>query len=383
MRGKTYRILDTGVSQSQPFRVYANGGFLTSQKGNSSISTYLQDSSISCLVSEGNISIVNSGGTNYYRFNADSTYTSDLSYGLYTGTYTITNIPEAHPIAFLNTNKTSTVTYSPSANTSAPIIIKVSGGSTTADANGDYYTFTDNDNNTISIGNNSFRFMRGKTYRIQDVGVTQNQPFRIYANGGFLTSQKGNSSISTVIPQSVITCVTTSSALNLANGNNYRFNGETTYTSDLSYGFYIGTYTITGIPEAHPIAFLNSGKTSNITYMPVSIHRLPIIKVSGGSTSTNSYNDYYTFRDANDNLIYLGNGGFRFMRGKTYRFTDNGIMSNHPIKISLDGGSSYLQTDITGVTTLPGSSSGGYYGENNKCILYRVYDSVKSKFNIR
>ena len=83
----------------------------------------------------------------------------------------------------------------PKPNSSSPIINKVSGGSTTADANGDYYTFTDNDNNTISIGNNSFRFMRGKTYRIQDVGVTQTHPFRVYANGGFLTSQKGNSSI--------------------------------------------------------------------------------------------------------------------------------------------------------------------------------------------
>ena len=132
-----------------------------------------------------------------------------------------------------------------------------------------------------------------------------------------------------MVSSSVTTCVTTNSNVSIvsSNGNKYRFNGDTTYTSDLSYGFYIGTYTITGIPEAHPIAFLNSGKTNNITYMPVSNTSAPIIiKVSGGSTSTNGYNDYYTFRDVNNNPIYLGNGSFKFMRGKTYRFTNNGII---------------------------------------------------------
>ena len=70
-------------------------------------------------------------------------------------------------------------------NTNNPIIIKVSGGSQTPDANDDYYTFTDASNNPISIDNSSFRFMRGVTYRFSiDSTTNSNHPFEIYYKSG-------------------------------------------------------------------------------------------------------------------------------------------------------------------------------------------------------
>ena len=46
-----------------------------------------------------------------------------------------------------------------------------------------------------------------------------------------------------------------------AGGNQYNFNGV--YGK---FGAKIGTITLTGVPAGHPIAFINSGKTSQISY---------------------------------------------------------------------------------------------------------------------
>ena len=35
--------------------------------------------------------------------------------------------------------------------------------------------------------------------------------------------------------------------------------------------------------------------------------------------------------------IYIGNGSFRLMRGKTYKFQADGISNSHPFKISMSG----------------------------------------------
>lgn len=51
------------------------------------------------------------------------------------GTYTITNIPSIHPIALLNTNKTSLITYTGDSSKKSTKI--VSG--TSADGNYDFY----------------------------------------------------------------------------------------------------------------------------------------------------------------------------------------------------------------------------------------------------
>ena len=64
------------------------------------------------------------------------------------------------------------------------------------------------------------------------------------------------------------------------------------------------------------------------------IYNTPIIiKVSGGVTSEIN-EDYYTFKDSNGNTLQIGNGTFRFMRGRTYKFEADNISSDHPFKIS-------------------------------------------------
>ena len=70
------------------------------------------------------------------------------------------------------------------------------------------------------------------------------------------------------------------------------------------------------------------------------------IKVSGGQFSTNSYGDYFTFTDSNDNEIGIGNESFQFMRGKTYRFTAGsaGFNSNHVFQVYYTGTSMTLST---------------------------------------
>ena len=100
-------------------------------------------------------------------------------YGLYNTTYTFKDIPQAHPMALLNSSS-SFVTYNVVTNANAPIIIKVSGGET-SETNGDFYVFKDENNNTINIGNGTFRFMRGKTYKFQADGIST-------THSGFLDS---------------------------------------------------------------------------------------------------------------------------------------------------------------------------------------------------
>ena len=66
-------------------------------------------SNITCLTSTTQTNVINSGG-NKYVFNNGSTYDSNQQFGLYNGTYTITNIPSGHPIAILNYGN-SYITY--------------------------------------------------------------------------------------------------------------------------------------------------------------------------------------------------------------------------------------------------------------------------------
>ena len=55
---------------------------------------------------------------------------------------------------------------------------------TTANANGDYFTFTDEDDDAINIGNGTFKFMRGRTYKFEANGITGHS-FRVYMSGAF------------------------------------------------------------------------------------------------------------------------------------------------------------------------------------------------------
>jgi hypothetical protein len=126
------------------------------------------------------MNIVSDNG-NKYVFNGETSYDYLRKYGLYNGTYTITNVPIGHPIALLNTNKPN-ISYT--VDNSDIIEIKVSGGSSSP-TNDDYFTFTDSNDNPISIGNESFQFMRGKTYRftVGAGGFNGIHVFQVYYSG--------------------------------------------------------------------------------------------------------------------------------------------------------------------------------------------------------
>ena len=92
--------------------------------------------------------------------------------------------------------------------------------------------------------------------------------------------------------QSNITCLTTSSQVNVLNagGNKYVFNGENSYDSSKKYGLYSTTYTFTNIPSGHPIAILNNGN-SNITYTGDASKKLS--KTVSGTTNDGTYDFYH------------------------------------------------------------------------------------------
>jgi len=65
-----------------------------------------------------------------------------------------------------------------------------------------------------------------------------------------------------------IVCLTNPSIINVvySNGNKYVFNNSSSYNSNIVYGLGIGTYILQNISIDHPMALLNDGVTSSITY---------------------------------------------------------------------------------------------------------------------
>ena len=90
-----------------------------------------------------------------------------------------------------------------------------------------------------------------------------------------------------------IECLTTSSAVNVisSGSNKYRFNGDTTYVANKYYGLGAGTFTFTGVPSGHPIAILNAGKTSLISYAGLEANKSS--KTVSGTTSDGDYDFYH------------------------------------------------------------------------------------------
>ena len=121
------------------------------------------------------VKVIYSNG-NKYVFNGKTKYNENNKYYLSTRSYVFKNVPQSHPIAILNHNNTN-ITYSISNNT--PIIINVSGGSTSPYSSGDYYIFKDSNNKQINIKNGDYKFMIGKTYEFVDDGISSIHPFKI------------------------------------------------------------------------------------------------------------------------------------------------------------------------------------------------------------
>jgi hypothetical protein len=133
------------------------------------------------LTTTSSVNVVSSSG-NKYVFNGSSSYDINKLYLVQNGTYTINNIPSTHPIAILNNGKESNIAYSAVDNTNTPIVIKVSGGTATADTYGDYFTFTDSGGSPLQLANGTFKFMRGRTYKFEANGISSGYIFHVRYN---------------------------------------------------------------------------------------------------------------------------------------------------------------------------------------------------------
>jgi len=227
----------------------------------------------SCFSMSTNASVVNNNG-NKYVFNGDTSYTADKKYGLAVGTYTIKNIPAEHPMALLNQGKLHLITYTgDDAKKSSKSVT-----STTADGTYDFYhgdiTVTVLGNFlTLSIYCYYHGYMGGEKLLVYkeacEIGLPESLNIK-YTLGLYKSSN--------------------ASVVN-NNGNKYLFNGHTTYSSKYQYGLGTGTYTITNIPEQHPMAILNAGKTLQISYSGDSTKKSS--KEVTSTTADGTYDFYY------------------------------------------------------------------------------------------
>ena len=202
----TFNTLPDGTYSNVWVKVEDAAGNISSEL---TLDTFVVDT-VECLTLNSTVNVVSSGG-NKYVFNGATTYDSTKKYGLNNATYTFKDISMDHPLAILNNGKTN-ISYSAVSNTGSPIIIKVNGGAT-SESNGDFYVFKDENDNIINIGNGTFRFMRGKTYKFEADGISTDHPFKIYMSGGFVNDNNGfntgitgsTNSITITIPASHIT----------------------------------------------------------------------------------------------------------------------------------------------------------------------------------
>ena len=205
--------------------------------------------------------IVSSSGNKYVFDTLDSnstkSYVSTEVYTLTNDTYTFNNIASGHPMAILNNNQSGKISYAPVSNSDSPIIIKVSGGNTSA-TNGDYYTFTDVNNTQIYIGNGTFRFMRGKTYKFEATGISSSHPFKIWMSGSFQNNNNATNNgisgtgdyITITIPSNHSTVAGTlyyQCRLHSVMKKNLSLlhKSVTGTTADASYDFFYGDITVT------------------------------------------------------------------------------------------------------------------------------------------
>ena len=175
-------------------------------------------------------------------------------------------------------------------------------------------------------------------------------------------------------------CLTSQTIVNVIydNGNKYTFNNNANY--NIQYGMFDNTYIFKNIPKSHPIAILNVQKENFISYKPLDIDPI-LIKVKGGNMNVNNLEDYFSFSDVNDNKITIINGVFKFMRGRTYRFADYGISSNHPFLIVKNNISSNSISEGEGGENFIDIKIESDFDVTNKIIYYRCKNHINMKAN--
>ena len=251
-----------------------------------------------------------------------ASYSSSRKFGLYDGIYLLENISFDTPITILNQSEISISVIDDS-----PIIIKVTGGNISQNENGDYYEFTDNLNESITIANGNFRFMRGRTYRFADHGISNSHPFKVFANNtessAISGSQNGDNYIDIRIDEDH---PTTNGELFYQCGNhsNMKVNMGILHREfvndpvvpDGSYDFYYGSINISISGEFLPTSiytFNNGfmGMDNKITYQDVCEIETGVVKISTNENyrifETNNWPNFDGFDTYVQSFQYGGN----------------------------------------------------------------------------
>ena len=137
--------------------------------------------------------------------------------------------------------------------------------------------------------------------------------------------------------------------------NRYVFNDGNSYNSNQKISLYTGqTYILKNVPQDHPIAVLNTGKTGKITYSGDNA------KKSSKAVTDSSANDTYDFfyGDVSINIlddfgevsVYGFNDGY--MGGKDlFEHRDLPLLNDASVNIINSGGNKYVFNDLQTYTS--------------------------------
>ena len=193
---------------------------------------------IDCLKQTSDIS-VNSGNL---LLNGETSYSSTTKYGLYLGNYVINNIPSAHPLALLNNDISNLVTYSGSTLESTTNVdgvpYKFYSGTMYITVKGDFNTI---DPSGLSLYCSNHGYMGAENiFEYSELCNTIGEGYYIEDLSNTITFNKV--------------------------GDKILLNNETTYDEYKKYGLYVGTYTISNVPEEDALAITNKDFLSKIAY---------------------------------------------------------------------------------------------------------------------
>ena len=148
----------------------------------------------------------------------------------------------------------------------------------------------------------------------------------------------------------------------LNNGMEY----ETDTTNQLYYKLNNGTYMLENIPQTHPLTLLNNPSPYNssvnmITIKPIDVEHI-IIQVRGNGLYKDNFDDYFVFTDYKGDAIHIGDGTFKFMRGRTYRFENYGLSAEFKLWIPVkDDNDTYGQPDLVKKLEVKSNSANGFH----------------------
>ena len=218
-----------------------------------------------------------------YIFDGDA-YASNQKIGLNNGTYILRNVPSSHPIAILNYGKWSKITYTgdvlKSTTHTAPDGHQYAYyyGDVTIKVLGDFGQISyDCSNHGYMGGENRLTYSTVCPLAIQPTTTaaptttttTTELPNSILVAPTTTTTTAAptTTTTTTATPTAADYCLVEGSAGNVVTFNSV--SGTNSYIFNGNYGLYgmsTGTYVFKNVSSSHPIAFLNFGKTTSVSY---------------------------------------------------------------------------------------------------------------------